>query len=99
MNQRISTNFEQGREDQQMKIISVCIGSSCHLKGSYGIIEALKALLAQKGLEKEVELSASFCLGHCTDGVTIKVDDRLVTGVTKDNIAQILDRELAGVGA
>ncbi len=78
-----------------MKTISVCIGSSCHLKGSYDIIEALKALLAQKGLDQKVELNASFCLGHCIDGVTIKVDDHIVTGVTKENVAQILERELA----
>ncbi len=82
-----------------MKTISVCIGSSCHLKGSYDIIEALKTLLAQKGLDKEVELNASFCLGHCIDGVTIKIDDRIITGVTKDNVAQILEREMAGAEA
>ena len=82
-----------------MKNIYVCIGSSCHLKGSYEIIEALKTLLAQKGLDKQVELNASFCLGHCIDGVTIKVDDHIVTGVTKDNVAEILERELSGAEA
>lgn len=65
----------------KMKIY-VCIGSSCHLKGSYDIIAVLKKLVSDRGLEKEVSLNASFCLGHCMDGVTIKIDDQLITGVT-----------------
>ncbi len=73
--------------------IAVCIGSSCHLRGSYDIIQKLKELIAQRGLEKEVNLSAAFCLGHCTEGCTIRVDREIVTGVTKDNITEIFDRE------
>ena len=78
-----------------MKNISVCIGSSCHLKGSYDIIEALKSLLLEHELQETVELGASFCLGHCTDGVTIKIDDEIITGVTKNNITQIFEQALA----
>ena len=46
--------------------ISVCIGSSCHLRGSYDIIQRLKELVARDHLEDQVELSAAFCLGQCT---------------------------------
>ena len=46
-----------------------------------------------------MELNASFCLGHCIDGVTIKIDDRIIPGVTKVNVAQILAREMAGAEA
>ncbi len=77
-----------------MKNISVCIGSSCHLKGSYDIIEAIKDLLLQHQLQDDVELGASFCLGRCTDGVTIKIDDEIITGVTKNNITQIFEQAL-----
>lgn len=78
----------------KMKIY-VCIGSSCHLKGSYDIIAVLKKLVSDRGLEKEVSLNASFCLGHCMDGVTIKIDDQLITGVTPQNITEIFDRAWA----
>lgn len=43
--------------------IYVCIGSSCHLKGSYNIINAFKELIAEYKLEDRVSLNASFCLG------------------------------------
>lgn len=70
--------------------ISVCIGSSCHLKGSYDVIERMKKALASCKLEDAVNLKASFCLGRCSDGgVTIQVDDDVVTGVNMDNFDDV----------
>ena len=67
--------------------IYVCVGSSCHLKGSYQIIELMKKALEDNGLTDQVNLSAAFCLGKCTHGVTIKVDDEIVTGVSPETFA------------
>ena len=63
--------------------IYVCVGSSCHIKGSYPIIELLKENIAKHHLENKVNLKASFCLGKCTNGVSIKVDDEIICGVTQ----------------
>ena len=54
--------------------IKVCVGSSCHLKGSYDVIQALKDLLKKYDVEDAVELQASFCLGHCAKGVNVLTD-------------------------
>ncbi|MFQ8832242.1 MAG: (2Fe-2S) ferredoxin domain-containing protein [Ruthenibacterium lactatiformans] len=70
--------------------ICVCVGSSCHLKGSYDIINLMKAALEKYGLTDTVDLSAAFCLGKCTHGVSIKVDDEIVTGLNRDNFDDIL---------
>jgi len=51
--------------------IKVCVGSSCHLKGSYNVIEAFTEVLKKYDVEDVVELQASFCLGHCAKGVTV----------------------------
>ena len=69
--------------------ICVCVGSSCHLKGSYDIINLMKAALEKYGLTDTVDLSAAFCLGKCTHGVSIKVDDEIVTGLNRDNFDDI----------
>ena len=69
--------------------IYVCVGSSCHLKGSYQIIELMKKALEDNGLTDQVNLSAAFCLGKCTHGVTIKVDDEIVTGVSPETFPEI----------
>ncbi len=55
--------------------LTVCIGSSCHLKGSRQIVEQLQTLIAENGLEDKIELIGTFCLGTCQTGVSIKVDE------------------------
>lgn len=78
-----------------MKIF-VCVGSSCHLKGSYHILEAFQQAIQEHAIEDQVALSAAFCLGHCRDGVSIKVDDEIVTGLSLDTFDQVLqDKVLA----
>lgn len=56
-------------------IIKVCVGSSCHLKGSYDVIEAMKKILKKYDVEHLVELEASFCLGHCAKGVSVGIEE------------------------
>ena len=57
--------------------VTVCIGSSCHLKGSRQIVERLQALVAEKDLKEKVELSGKFCMGNCQNGVCVTVDNEL----------------------
>ena len=71
-------------------IISVCVGSSCHLKGSYDVIELFKSALASNNLEDKVTLKATFCLGKCgVAGVTVKIDNEIITGVTTENFDEV----------
>lgn len=57
--------------------ITVCIGSSCHIKGSRQVVSALKSLIAEHGLEDKVQLSGTFCMGMCQKGVCVSVDDEV----------------------
>ena len=43
--------------------ITICIGSSCHLKGSRQVIERLQQLIAQHGLQEKVELAGTVSHG------------------------------------
>lgn len=54
--------------------IHVCIGSACHLKGSYNLINAFQQAVEQNDLTDKVEIAGTFCLGHCGENVSIKVD-------------------------
>lgn len=64
-------------------IVQICVGSSCHLKGSEEIVEMLQKAVADYHLESEITLAGSFCTGQCNRvGVTIQVDDEIITGVT-----------------
>ena len=72
--------------------IYVCVGSSCHLKGSYQIIDLMKKALEENGLTDQVNLSAAFCLGKCTHGVPIKVDDKIITGGAPETFPEIFQK-------
>ncbi len=55
--------------------ITVCIGSSCHLKGSRTVVEKLERLILERGLKDEIALCGSFCMGQCQTGVSVLLDD------------------------
>jgi NADH:ubiquinone oxidoreductase subunit E len=80
-----------------MKIV-VCIGSSCHLKGSRQIVEQLQTLIAQNDLKDKVDLGGTFCLGNCQQGVCVTIDGEMHS-VTPDTVKTFFDTEiLAKVG-
>ena len=58
-----------------MVTITICIGSSCYIKGSKDIIAGLTRLIEQQGLKEKVELTGSFCLGHCVEGVCVMIGE------------------------
>ena len=76
-------------------IIQVCVGSSCHLKGSPEIVELLQKAVEEYNLEDEVTLAGSFCIGKCNRvGVTIQVDDDIHVGITKENFKEFLQENI-----
>ena len=75
-----------------MKVL-VCVGSSCHLKGSYDVIELFKARIRDEHLEDKIELKGTFCLGKCgVAGVSIQVEDEIITGVTAKNFDNVFNK-------
>ncbi len=55
--------------------VTVCIGSSCHIKGSRQVIVQLQYLIRENNLGDKVELGGVFCMGKCQQGVCVTVDD------------------------
>ncbi len=55
--------------------ITVCIGSSCHIKGSRQVVEQLRHLIEASRLGDKIELAGTFCMGKCQQGVCVTVDD------------------------
>ncbi len=75
-------------------ILSVCVGSSCHLKGSYDVIETFKRLIEKHGVADKIELRACFCLGRCSNGVAVKADANYVLGVNGANAEEKFVNEI-----
>lgn len=76
-------------------IIQVCVGSSCHIKGSPEIVELLQKAVEEYHLENEITLAGSFCIGKCNRiGVTVQVDDDIYTGVTTDSFKEFFSEKV-----
>ena len=73
--------------------VTVCIGSSCHIKGSRRVVEQLQNLISEKGLEGKVDLGGTFCLGKCQQGVCVMVDEEFYS-VTPDNVVDFFNNEI-----
>ena len=65
--------------------ITVCIGSSCHLKGSRQVVERLQALVAENNVGDKIELGATFCLGKCQQGVCVMAGEEFYS-VTPETV-------------
>ena len=73
--------------------ITICIGSSCHLKGSRQVVEGLQNLVAEHGLKDKIELEGTFCMGRCQTGVNVKVDGEFYS-VTPDGVKEFFENTI-----
>ncbi|QWC00724.1 (2Fe-2S) ferredoxin domain-containing protein [Mycoplasmatota bacterium] len=78
-----------------MMIIKVCIGSSCHLKGSREVVEKFQDLIQENKLEDEIKLVGKFCMGQCQKGVNVTIDD-LTISVDRDEIEEVFNQYVKG---
>ena len=81
-----------------MLIVQICVGSSCHLKGSADIVELFEKNIEAYNLQDELVLVGSFCMGKCNRvGVTIQVNDDVHVGITKETFKEFFEEHILKV--
>ena len=73
--------------------LTVCIGSSCHLKGSKTVAQLFEKLIDENGLRDKVNFYATFCMGNCQNGISVSLDDK-VYSVTPETAQQFFEQEV-----
>ncbi len=73
--------------------VTVCIGSSCHIKGSRQVVEQLQQLIADNGLKEKVDLGGTFCMGKCQQGVCVTVEDQFYS-VSPDTVENFFETNI-----
>lgn len=73
--------------------ITICIGSSCHIKGSRQVVERLQALVSENHLGDKVDLAGTFCMGKCQHGVCVTVDDKFFS-VTPETVDEFFEENV-----
>lgn len=73
--------------------VTVCIGSSCHLKGSRQVVEQLQELIEQHNLKEKIELAGTFCMGKCKTGVNVTVNGESFS-VSPETVSDFFEKEI-----
>lgn len=73
--------------------VTVCIGSSCHIKGSRQVVEQLQQLIADNNIGDKVDLGGTFCMGKCQQGVCVTVDEEFYS-VTPETTGEFFAKEV-----
>jgi len=77
-----------------MITVTVCVGSSCHIKGSRKIIVRFNELIKEHGLEDKIELQGSFCMERCGEGLNWQIDEQPVTSSSVEEAIQTFTEKL-----
>ena len=77
-----------------MITVTVCVGSSCHIKGARDVIMRFNELLKQHELEEQVELKGSFCMERCGEGVNWQIDDEPITSATVEDALVVFTKRI-----
>ncbi len=73
--------------DDKKMIVKVCMGSSCHMKGAYKVVEKLKKI-------PNVKLYGALCMGNCLNGVNIEIDGKIYPSITEENVEEVIKKAL-----
>lgn len=74
--------------------VTVCVGSSCHIKGSRNLIQVLNRLIQEYQIGDRVMLKGSFCLERCADGFNWKIGDELFSCKDVDEAEEIFRQKV-----
>ncbi len=77
-----------------MITVTVCVGSSCHIKGARNVIMQFNELLKANNLGDRVELKGSFCMERCGEGVNWQIDDQNYTSSTVDDAVAVFEEKV-----
>ena len=81
-----------------MLVVQICVGSSCHLKGSQEIVELMQKAVEEYNLDGDVVLVGSFCVGKCNrEGVTVQINDDIHVGITPQNFKEFFKKHILDV--
>jgi len=77
-----------------MVTVTVCVGSSCHIKGARELIACFNDFLVSEGLEDKVELKGTFCMEHCGEGINWRLNDEIISSSSVEEGAEIFRKRI-----
>ncbi len=75
----------------------ICLGSSCFSRGNKEVVNFVRDYLKRNHLDDKVVFRGARCMGHCSNGPNLRINDLITEGVTLAKIEEILEKELAKI--
>lgn len=79
-----------------MLIITICVGSSCSIRGSDELASEIQRLIEKENLQGLVDIVGAFCMDICSKGVSIRVGDRQFSGIKPEDAESFFYKEIMG---
>ncbi len=83
-----------GNTDEDKLRVSVCVGTSCYLKGSQKLLQKLLNYVRDKELENLVDIRATFCFEKCDKGPNVQVGEKKIMKSTYDLVCAEINNQL-----
>ena len=80
------------------KEICCCGGTGCHASNSIELMDNLRSLIKEHGLENDVKVVQTGCFGFCAQGPIVKImpDNVFYVQVTPDDAREIIEKHVIG---
>jgi len=75
--------------------VTVCVGSSCHIRGSRAVLKRFAEIIRVRHLEDDVVLLGSFCMEHCGESMNWKFNGEYLSSGSVEQAEVTLLRKLA----
>lgn len=79
-----------------MLIVTICVGSSCSLRGSDDLAVTIQNLIEKERLEAAVDIVGAFCMDTCSKGISVRVGERQFSGIRPEEGEAFFYREIMG---
>ncbi len=73
--------------------LTICLGSSCFARGNKEIVHLIRKFLDAHALNQTVDFRGKHCFGHCEHGPSLRIDQRRIEHISRNNIEEILKQE------
>ncbi len=78
--------------------VTVCVGSSCHIRGSRTLLKRFAEIIEQRGLQEQVLLAGSFCRERCGETMNWKFGDEEIASTSAEEAEQKFFDKLSQAG-
>ena len=77
-----------------MLIVTICVGSSCSIRGTDELASEIQRLIEKENLEGLVDIIGAFCMDTCSKGVSVRVGDRAFSEIRLNEAETFFYKEI-----